>query len=185
MTQSADYNSVLNNAECIINSEQIEQILRRLAQSITKDLAACNPVLLCVMNGGLMFTAGLGAKLDFPLQMGYLHATRYRGQIEGQEALTWPVPVPEALIKDRHVLILDDIYDEGATLIAIKQACMGLAKTVKIAVLLDKQHNRKADVNFQLDYIGSQCPDRYVFGYGMDYKEYGRNLPAIYACSPS
>ena len=185
MTQPADYNSMLKNAECIINCEQIEQILQRLAQSITEEFSEANPVVLCVMNGGLMFTAGLCAKLAFPLQMSYLHATRYRGQTSAQNGLLWPVPVPEELIKGRNVLILDDIYDEGATLIAIKQACLQWAKSVKIAVLLDKQHNRKADASFKLDYIGSLCPDRYVFGYGMDYKDYGRNLPAIYACASS
>ena len=90
--------------------------------------------------------------------------------------------MPES-IRDRHVLIVDDIYDEGATLIAIKQACLQLAKSVRVAVLLDKQHQRKASQDFVLDYVGTHCPDRYVFGFGMDYKHYGRNLPAIYACA--
>ena len=83
---------------------------------------------------------------------------------------------------DRDVLIIDDILDEGHTLGAIIDFCRHAgAKNVRIAVLVDKTHDRKARPDLKADYVGMSCVDRYVFGYGMDYKGYWRNAPGIYA----
>ena len=83
---------------------------------------------------------------------------------------------------DRDVLIIDDILDEGHTLGAIIDFCRHAgASRVYTAVLIDKDHQRKARPDLQADFIGLQCIDRFIFGYGMDYKGYWRNAPGIYA----
>ena len=85
-------------------------------------------------------------------------------------------------MKGRNILIVDDIYDEGHTLAAIIKHCVEEdVASLKVAVLLDKIHDRKAKADYHPDYVGLDCEDRYVFGVGMDYKGYWRNAPGIYA----
>lgn len=87
---------------------------------------------------------------------------------------------PQSEIKNRHVLVVDDIYDEGHTLKGIVEYCHSKgAQSVNSAVLIDKQHGRKVE-NFKVDFVGLNVPDHFVFGFGMDCEGWGRNLPAIY-----
>ena len=117
--------------------------------------------------------------MRFPLQVGYLHATRYRSGIRGG-AIDWIAP-PRPEVAGRTVLVIDDIFDEGDTLKAILEEVRRRgAAAVYSAVLVNKRHHRKVP-GLQVDFIGLEVPDRYVFGCGMDYKEYWRQLPAIYA----
>jgi hypoxanthine phosphoribosyltransferase len=151
-----------------------------MAAAITEALSESNPVLFCVMNGGLVPMGHLLPQLCFPLQAEYLHATRYRQETTGG-ILEWKLR-PDANLQDRTVLIVDDILDEGATLNAIADYCRAQgAKTVQTAVLVDKQHDRKARPGLKADYTGFEVEDRFLFGFGMDYKGYWRNAPGIYA----
>ncbi len=168
-----------DSATVVFNEDQISTALDQLAEAIRIDYADKDPVFLCVMNGGLFFTAELCKRLNFPHQQDYLHATRYNGELRGEQVM-WKA-APQANLSDRHVLVLDDILDEGHTLLAIKGALQQQAPaSLKIAVLTDKQHQRRAP-NIAADYVGLKLPDQYVFGCGMDYKGYYRNLNAIYA----
>jgi hypoxanthine phosphoribosyltransferase len=116
--------------------------------------------------------------MPFPLNYDYIHATRYRGEIRGGE-LNW-IAKSSYSFQDRHILIIDDILDEGLTLAALVKHCKKEgAASVHAAVLVNKLHDRKADL--QADFVGLDVEDRYVFGYGMDYKDYLRNVPGIYA----
>jgi len=109
-----------------------------------------------------------------------LHATRYRGGTIGGARLAW-LHLPSASLRGRRVLLVDDILDEGHTLKAIQYWCEDEgAADIRIAVLAHKQHARRVD-GVAADYIGVEVPDRYVFGYGMDFRGQGRNLPEIYA----
>ena len=117
-----------------------------------------------------------------PLQYDYIHATRYAGKTRGGE-LNW-VAESGISLEDRHVLIIDDINDEGLTLAAIVKHCKEKNPlSVKTVVLVDKQHDRKQGA--PADYVGLSVEDRYVFGYGMDYKGYLRNAPGIFAVKDS
>lgn len=176
----ADIQQVMADAECLFTEAHIEQAIDNMAADITRDLAEKNPVIYCVMNGGLVLTGRLVTKLGFPLEVSYLHATRYRD--DNQPApLQWKA-YPEKGLRGRNVLIVDDIYDEGETLGAIVDYCVSQeVGDIAMAVLVDKQHRRKARRDIIPDYIGLQCEDRYVFGFGMDYKGYWRNAPGIYA----
>ncbi|MGM0534779.1 MAG: hypoxanthine-guanine phosphoribosyltransferase [Pseudomonadota bacterium] len=171
---------VMDNADCLISQPEVERALDRMAGEIARDLGDRLPVFYCVMNGGLITTGHLLTRLGFPLEVDYLHATRYRGGLRGGE-LFWRVS-PEVPMADRHVVIVDDILDEGATLAAILDYCRQAgAASISTAVLVDKQHDRKAVPGLRADYCGLEVADRYVFGFGMDYKGYWRNAPGIYA----
>ncbi len=173
---------VLESADCCYTHSQVQATIDRMAQVLTQDYQDKNPLLLCVMNGGLIFTAELLLKLSFPLQYDYIHATRYAGQTRGGE-LNW-IAESSISLQDRHVLIVDDINDEGITLDAIVRHCKQQNPlSVKTVVLVDKLHDRKKGA--PADYQGVTVADRYVFGYGMDYKGYWRNAPGIFAVKDS
>ena len=158
---------------------EVETVLDSMAVSITTEMADKNPLVICIMHGGLITSGKLAPRLNFPLQLDYLHATRYRGETSGSD-LQWKV-FPSASLKDRAVLLIDDIFDVGATLKLIVEYCkqQGCA-SVHTAVLLDKQHDRK-EAGIEIDFVGLEVADQYLFGYGMDYKNYLRNAPGIYA----
>ena len=140
------------------------------------------PVFLTVMHGALPFAGQLALELGargLDLQFDYLHATRYRGSNQGGE-LVWKHR-PATALYGRRVLIADDILDEGHTLAEVRRWCIEQGATdVRIAAMTVKDHDRCVQ-GVRADYVGLHLPDRYVFGYGMDYHEQGRNLPAIYA----
>ena len=169
---------VLAEAECLFSQAEVERELDRLAVEITARHANTNPVVLCVMTGGLIPAGHLLTRLGFPLEVDYIHATRYAGETRGGE-LSWQTE-PGIELRDREIIIIDDILDEGVTLAAIVDYCRQQgACQVCTAVLVEKRHDRKN--GFRADYVGLEIEDRYVFGYGMDYKGYLRNAAGIYA----
>ena len=130
------------------------------------------------MTGGIIPVGRLLPRLGFQLRLDYVHATRYRGETVGGR-LHWIVK-PTHSIRGRDVLIIDDIYDEGVTLSEIVEYCWAEgANDVQTAVLINKLHERKQKMN--INYIGLETADHYLFGYGMDYHGYLRNMPGIYA----
>ncbi len=172
--------AVMESADCIHDEMAVEAALNSMAAQISADLDDKNPIVIGVMNGGLVPAGLLLPKLLFPLKVDYLHATRYREGTTGKE-LIWQRS-PAQPLNDQHVLIVDDILDEGHTLAAIIEYCQAQAPaSLRTAVLAQKEHDR--GVRPPLEYVGLKVPDRYVFGCGMDYKGYWRNLPGIYAVS--
>jgi hypoxanthine phosphoribosyltransferase len=173
-----------DEADCVLSASAIEQAVARVAAEVTQRLGRKNPLIYCVMNGGLMFCGQLLRHLDFPLEAAYLHATRYGHSLTGT-FLDWRVR-PTQDLRGRSVLVIDDILDEGHTLEAIVAHLReeGAAE-VLTAVLVDKRHDRKVRPGIRADFTGAEIGDRYLFGCGMDYKGYWRNLPAIYALKGS
>jgi hypoxanthine phosphoribosyltransferase len=171
---------VLDEADLLASPEQIEEALEQLTVDISNRLADKVPVVFCIMNGGLVLAGQLLPRLGFPLEVGYMHATRYRGDTSGSAELHWQA-TPSVSMDGRSVLILDDIFDEGHTLAAVVQACRAQGATeVLTAVMANKMHDRKTP-DLQVDFYGLQIEDRYVFGFGMDYRGFWRNAPGIYA----
>jgi hypoxanthine phosphoribosyltransferase len=169
---------VFQQADCLFAEPQVEAALDRMAAAIKKQLTGTNPVVVCLMNGGVVPFGRLLTRLQFPLQVDYVHATRYGARIQGGE-LEW-LAGPFVPARDRTVLLVDDILDEGTTLAAIETRYRADgAKRIFKAVLTRKVRPRK--VAIEVDFVGLDIPDRYVFGYGMDYKGYLRNAPGIYA----
>jgi len=174
--------AALANAEIIVDRATLDAAITAIAVPIARDYAGEVPVYLTIMHGALPFAGQLALELGargLDLQFDYLHASRYRGETSGGE-LVWKHR-PATALYARRVLLVDDILDEGYTLAAVREWCMQQGATdVRIAALATKQHDRTI-AGISADYVGLQVPDRYVFGFGMDYHEQGRNLPAIYA----
>jgi len=177
-----DLAAALARSDLVHDRVAIEHAIAAMAVRIRNDYAGHVPVYLTVMHGGLPFAAQLALALGargLDLEMDYLHATRYRGETFGGE-LAWKHR-PQTPLRDRRVLLVDDIVDEGHTLAAVRAWVRGQgARDVRIAALAVKRHDRCVE-GLCADYAGVDVPDRYVFGYGMDYHEQGRNLPVIYA----
>ncbi|MBD3610599.1 MAG: hypoxanthine-guanine phosphoribosyltransferase [Gammaproteobacteria bacterium] len=171
--------SVYISSRCLYSKAQVEQALDKMAITITEELSESNPVILCVLTGAIIPMGHLLTRMDFPLEIDYVHATRYQGKTVGKE-LQW-LAKPRIDLTGRNVLIIDDILDEGHTLKGIIDYCQQQgANSVQSAVLVEKYHDRRVK-DLSADYVGLGVDDFYVFGYGMDYKDYLRNAPGIYA----
>ena len=166
-------------ADLLYSEQQVEAAIDKMAQEINTLLADRNPLLLCVLNGGIVLAGKLLTRLKIPLTIDAINASRYQNQTSGG-SIEW-VLKPGTPLKDRTVLIIDDILDAGITLEAIYQYCLEQGATsVYSAVLVDKILDHKKPIT--ADFIGLEVEDRYLFGYGMDYKGYLRNAAGIYAC---
>jgi len=175
----ADAQAVMREADCVADATAVSAAYDRLAAAINAEYAGRNPLVLVVMIGGLVPAAEILKRVSFAFETDYLHATRYRGATTGG-GLLWKRQ-PDTALEGRHVLVIDDILDEGHTLVAVRKALQEFGPaSLKVAVLADKKHDRLAP-GAHAEFIGLSLPDRYVFGCGMDYKEYWRQLPAIYA----
>ena len=169
---------ILKAAELIYTAEAIEKTVQRLANEITEALSGQYPLVLCVMKGGVVFAGHLLPKLIFPMNFDYVQVTRYHNNTSGGE-MDWVV-FPLDNFKDRTVLVIDDILDEGITLEAIRKKVLDCgAKSFYSAVLVEKDLGKTKP--YQADFVGLTLPNRYVFGFGMDIHGAWRNLPAIYA----
>ena len=181
MTQisNQEIEKTLRNSECLISSIEVAAAYERLAAQLNLHYAGLNPIVMVVMNGGLIPAGQLLTHLTFYHRMHYIHASRYRDN-EGTNDLDWKFK-PEVSIEGEHVLLIDDIFDEGITLKAIvEELNKENPASIDSCVLLNKQHNRKV-ADFDVDFVGIDVADRYVYGCGMDFHGYLRHLPGIYA----
>jgi hypoxanthine phosphoribosyltransferase len=165
-------------ADCLFDGAAVQRAVDQLAVRLAVRLDGSHPIVMCVMNGGVILTAELLLRLHFPLEVSYVHATRYRDATHGS-ALEWRA-LPSIDVSGRTVLIVDDVLDEGHTLAAIvdRLTASGAASIVT-SVLIDKQIDRPRPV--RVDEAALGCPDRYLFGHGMDYRGHWRNLAGIFA----
>jgi len=170
---------LLERAERLHDATAVERALERMADGLNAALADSAPLVLCLMHGGLVPAGLLLPRLRFPLQLDYLHLGRYRGGVRGGR-LQW-MRRPDAAVRGRTVLLLDDILDKGNTLEAAVRECrkQGAARVLS-AVLVKKRCRSRLEA----DFYGLEVPDRYVVGYGMDYRGYLRNCPGIYMLPP-
>ena len=169
---------LLADSELILSEDQVGRAIEALALDITREMSGSSPLVLCVMTGGLYLAGALLPRLSFPLTLDYVHATRYRGRVQGEEVV-WLAEAHTQVV-GRHVLLVDDILDEGHTLAAIRERLMSQgALGVRVAVLVEKVLPRAKPI--VVDFVGLQVPDRYVFGCGMDVYGWWRNLPGVWA----
>ncbi len=179
MSRDPELERVLARSVVVHDAVAVAAAYDRMAAAITARLADAAPLVLVMMVGGLVPAAEVIRRLRFPFQLDYLHATRYRGATSGAE-LRWVVR-PSQPLADRCVLLIDDILDEGVTLAAVQAECRALgAREVLTAVLTHKRHDR-CRPGIGAEFIGLEVPDRYVFGCGMDYKGWFRELPEVRA----
>ena len=178
MPNIAAARGLLNSADVLFTAEQCSAAIERMATDITAELGETYPLVLSVMGGAVVFSGQLLPRLAFPLDFDYVHVSRYGDKTHGGE-LTWRT-APKEDVRDRVVLVLDDILDEGETMAAIREKVLGMgAKAFYSAVFANKLIDKVKPI--KADFVGLDVPNRYVFGYGMDVRGAWRNLPAIYA----
>ncbi len=173
---------LIEQSEVLFTKEEVDAGTSRVAQEINRDYADKHPLLLSVMGGAVVFTGQLLPQLDFPLDFDIVQASRYGSATVGTQ-LTWRV-APRDNIQGRHVLILDDILDEGITLAAIVDLVKSHgALSVECAVFCVKDYGEEINAKKPLKarYVGITVPNKFIYGYGMDVSGAWRNLPAIYA----
>ena len=161
----------------LFTREQIEPAVNRLAVEITQNYRDKNPVLVGILKGGFIFIADLVRYLDFPLEVEFIRLSSYGSgwQTSGR------VKVVQGLsrsIKDRHVLVIEDIIDTGITVAFLMDYLKKKRPaSLKLCTLLDKPSHRRKPL--KIDYHGFTVPDKFLVGYGLDYDEQYRNLPDI------
>jgi hypoxanthine phosphoribosyltransferase len=175
-------NEILENTELIHDAAAVQAAVARVALQLNQRFGQADspafPLVLGVMGGGVVFAGQLLTQLDFPLEYDYIHVTRYGDDDTGGK-VQWKV-VPRKNVKDRIVVVLDDILDEGETLAEVRRRLleMGAAEVV-LAVFADKATGKKKVSG--ADHVGLSVPDKFVIGFGMDIQGYWRNLPEIRA----
>jgi hypoxanthine phosphoribosyltransferase len=173
---------VLEEAELLYDAAAVDAAIRKMAGDITAALGERNPLLVVVMIGGVYLAGRILPLLEFPLNLDYVHASRY-GEATSGGALRWKAG-PSESVQDRAVLLLDDILDVGETLVEVRQGLLARgAHSVHCAVLTEKDTGEIKPMT--PDFVGLKLPNRYVFGCGMDVSGAWRNLPAIYALKGS
>ena len=173
-----DYDAIAARAELLVSATDMELALDRMASDIESALGNRDPVVLCVMTGAVVAVGRLLPRLGFPLRLDYVHATRYGTATSGGD-LQWRYRPSEA-VRGEHVLVVDDIFDAGVTLDCIVRACREDGATdVQTAVLVEKVRPRP--VAMTPDFVGGRVPNRYLIGYGLDYRHYFRNVSGVYA----
>src|ERR1051326_1888815 len=155
--------------EILLSAEQIQRRVAELAERINVDYGRQPITIVGVLTGSIVFLAGLVRRLDMPARIDLIQASSYRGHT----TLPGELHIPETLVpdvRDRHVLLLDDILDTGQTLSRLVGHLRELgAASIKVAVLLRKQGRQTIPV--EPDYCGFTIPNAFVVGYGLDFND--------------
>ncbi|GBD97319.1 MAG TPA: hypoxanthine phosphoribosyltransferase [Nitrospirae bacterium] len=160
----------------LLTVEQIQKRVKELAQKISEDYEGKELLSVAILRGAFMFFSDIVKLIQVPMDIDFLIASSYI-KTESSGEIRVYADLRED-IKDKDVLLIEDIVDTGLTLSYIRD--MLLARnpaSLKICTFLDKKERRKTDV--PLDYVGFEVPDEYVVGYGLDYENKFRNLPYI------
>ena len=171
--------AVYTNAECLATKQDVEQAFDRMADEITRKLSLSNPILIGLMTGGIVAMGMLLTRLRFPLQVDYVHVSRYGNSTVGG-SLNW-IQGAHTKLEGRVVLLVDDLLDRGITLLEVSDYCYKAgASEVQTAVLVTKEVRYREGLSFAT-YSGLTLPNRYIFGFGMDYQSWFRNAQGIFA----
>lgn len=161
--------------EVLISEEAIQQRVREIGQAISRDYAGENPLLVGVLKGVLFFMADLLRAINIPAEMDFISVSSYSPESR-EQGLVRLVKDLEIPIGDRHVLFVEDVIDTGLTLNYILRNLRARnPASLEVCVLFNKPDHRLIDI--PLKYKGFDLPDRFVVGYGLDYREKYRNLP--------
>jgi hypoxanthine phosphoribosyltransferase len=166
----------------VLSPKAIQDRVRELGQQITEDYRGRDLVVIGILNGAFIFLADLVRVIDLPLQVDFVRLLSYSGsETTGQVSITKDV---ELVLKDKDVLVVEDIVDTGYTLEYLKEVLkLHRPASVKICCLIDKKERRK--VPMDVEYAGFEIPRGFLVGYGLDYEENYRHLPGIFHLSPN
>ncbi len=163
--------------EILLTEQQIQERLDSLAAELQREYVEKDLTLVAVLTGSVMFVADLLRRLPVQLRLDYLGVSRYHGQTRS----TGELIITKALkldVRNRHVLVVDDILDTGLTLVKVREIIQRLQpRSLKFCVLLEKDVPHEEQ--FTADFIGFRIPNNFVVGYGLDFQERYRNLPYV------
>jgi hypoxanthine phosphoribosyltransferase len=169
--------------EILLTEEKIQHRLDDLAQQVQHDYAECDLTLVGVLTGSVLFIADLLRRLPMQLRLDYIGVSSYHGETRS----TGELIVTKALrldVRGRDVLVVDDILDTGQTLVKIREMILKLEpRSLKFGVFLEKDVPHQE--GFVADYVGFHIPNKFVVGYGLDYRERYRNLPYVGTLKPA
>lgn len=165
----------------LLSEEQIRQGIADVARQVTAAYGTEPVTIVGVLTGALVFMADLIRQLEMPLRLGFLSASSYRGQMSRGSLVVNSDLMPD--VTRTHVLLVDDIFDTGHTLLKLDQVMREHdPQSVRAAVLLRKLGRQ--EVEYRPDFVAFDIPDEFVVGYGMDYQDMFRNLPHVAAVEP-
>ena len=172
-------NELIANSTIVYKHEEIIDSISNLASNLNKTYHYKHVIVLPVMNGALTFAGYLLPRLDFDMELDYVHASRYENNKGGDQIRLIYEPQQNKL-EGKYILLLDDILDEGHTLNYIKERLKKYNPlSVETAVLFDKLIDKPKPLD--ADYVGLKVPNFYVYGFGLDFDGIGRNMPHLYA----
>ena len=165
--------------ELLIGEDEIKRKVIEIAEKINQDFQGEEIYAVGILKGSFMFFADLVRNLKGKIYIDFMQVSSYKTSMESLGEVVF-IKDMSVDIKDKNVLIIDDIIDTGRTLKALVEALsLRSPKNLKTVVLLDKKERREVD--YEADYVGFVIPDKFVVGYGLDWAEEGRNLKEIYA----
>ena len=166
-----------NLDKILISQEQLEEIVSNVAEKINKDYNGEEVFLIVILKGSIIFAADLMRKLNMPVTIDFMKVSSYgSGTVSGKEINV--ILDLKTDIKDKNVIIVEDIVDSGNTLYHLEKILSQRnPKSLRLCTLLDKPERRETEV--QPEYVGTEIPDEFVVGYGLDYDEKFRDLPYI------
>ena len=161
----------------LIEEEKVNQRIRELGEQISKDYAGKQVHLVCVLKGGSFFMCELAKRITVPVSLDFMSVSSYGSATKSSGVVKIVKDLDEPL-KDKDVLVVEDIVDSGRTLSYLLEMLRDRGpKSVRLCTLLDKPERRVTEVH--VDYTGFEIPDEFVVGYGLDYEQEYRNLPYI------
>jgi hypoxanthine phosphoribosyltransferase len=169
-------------SKILVSEQEIGLICETLGKQINHDYKDKNPIFIGLLKGCIPFMSDLSKKIDLKVDMAYMSVSSYHGGISSSGDVKIKLDL-DISVKDRHVLIIEDIVDTGNTIVTIVELLKHRgAKSVEIVTLLDKPEGRLKP--YEPKYIGRTMPKLFVVGYGLDYDEYYRNLPYVGVLKP-
>lgn len=170
-------------AKILITPEQLRERTTALGETITRDYAGKDLLLVCILKGGVLFLTDLIRAIQIPHAIDFMAISSYAGARTESSGVVRILMDLNANIENRNVLIVEDIIDTGRTLMYITENLRTRnPASLKICTLLNKPSRREVDV--QLDYVGFDIPNEFVVGYGLDFNELYRNLPFVGVLKP-
>jgi hypoxanthine phosphoribosyltransferase len=180
MTENADESMTWADeivGEILLQPEEIAKIVERLGDEITRDYRGKNLVVVGILRGAALFMADLVRAIRLPLEMDFIAVSSY-GQMTKSSGVVQIIKDLSSPIAGKDILLVEDVVDSGLTWNYLKQILVARdPASVKMCSLLDKPSTRKIDVT--VDYLGVSIEDKFVVGYGLDWKEIYRNLPFV------
>lgn len=162
----------------LIDQDEISKRVKEMGEEISSDYKGKEIIAVSLLKGSFIFTADLVRALKIPVNVDFMTTSSY-GHDKASSGIVEIISDLGADVKDKHVLIVDDIIDSGHTMKEVMEHISKRGpKSIKVSVMLDKPSRREVDIS--PDYVGFTIPDVFIVGYGLNYGDFHRNIPYIF-----